>query len=99
MQRKRRIVLAVTPQKVAFPDNLRRTRLAHFLTQAELARRPGVHALTITRHDSPGTAPSTRTVGAVARALGLGPGDLAGRGEVAEADHRSGRRSTRQSAE
>ena len=44
-----------------FPDNLRRTRLSHFLSQAELARRSGVHALTITRLEAGRTAPSTRT--------------------------------------
>jgi transcriptional regulator with XRE-family HTH domain len=84
---------------MAFPDNLRRTRLAYFLSQAELARRSGVHALTITRLESGRTAPSTRTVRALAQALGIAPADLAMPEEVAEADHRSGRRSTRQIAE
>jgi transcriptional regulator with XRE-family HTH domain len=79
---------------VAFPDNLRRIRLANFLSQAELARRSGVHALTITRLESGRTAPSTRTVRALAEALGIQPGELATPEEVAEADrrvkHRSG---------
>jgi len=71
---------------VAFPDNLRRTRLSQFLSQAELARRSGVHALTITRLESGRTAPSTRTVRALAQALGVPPADLATPEEVAEAD-------------
>jgi transcriptional regulator with XRE-family HTH domain len=76
---------------VAFPDTLRRVRLAHFLTQAELARRSGVHALTITRLEGGRTAPSTRTVRALAEALGVAPGELASPEEVAEADRRQRR--------
>jgi transcriptional regulator with XRE-family HTH domain len=79
---------------MTFPDNLRRTRLAQFLSQAELARRSGVHALTITRLESGRTAPSTRTVRALAQALGIAPGELATPEEVAEADRRSRQRST-----
>jgi transcriptional regulator with XRE-family HTH domain len=71
-----------------FPDNLRRARLGQFLSQAELARRSGVHALTITRLESGRTAPSTRTVRALAQALGMGPAELATPEEVAEADRR-----------
>jgi transcriptional regulator with XRE-family HTH domain len=78
---------------VAFPDNLRRIRLAHFLSQAELARRSGVHALTVTRLESGRTAPSTRTVRALADALGIQPGELATPEEVAEADRRLKQRS------
>jgi transcriptional regulator with XRE-family HTH domain len=70
---------------------LRRLRLAQFLSQAELARRSGVHALTITRLENGRTAPSTRTVRALAQALGLAPGELASPEEVAEADRREGR--------
>jgi transcriptional regulator with XRE-family HTH domain len=84
---------------LAFPDNLRRTRLAHFLSQAELARRTGVHPLTITRLESGRTAPSTRTVRALAQALGIAPGDLATPGDVAEADRRRQLRSTREISE
>ena len=73
---------------MAFPDNLRHLRLAHFLSQAELARRSGLHALTITRLESGRTTPSTRTVRALAQALGIPPGDLATPEEVAEADRR-----------
>jgi transcriptional regulator with XRE-family HTH domain len=57
---------------MAFPDNLRRVRLGQFLSQAELARRSGVHALTITRLEAGRTAPSTRTGRALAQALGIG---------------------------
>src|SRR6201984_765113 len=70
---------------MAFPDNLRRVRLGQFLSQAELARRSGVHALTITRLESGRTAPSTRTVRALAAALGVQPGELANPEEGAEA--------------
>jgi transcriptional regulator with XRE-family HTH domain len=83
---------------MAFPVNLRRTRLARFLSQAELARRSGVHALTVTRLESGRTAPSTRTVRALARELGIAPGELATPDEVAEADHRSRQRSTHQAS-
>ena len=77
---------------MAFPDNLRRLRLESFLTQAELARQSGVHALTITRLESGRTAPSTRTVRALASALGITPRELASPEEVAEADRRQRRR-------
>src|SRR5438128_4581065 len=62
---------------MAFSENLRRIRLAAFLSQAELARRSGVHALTVTRLESGRTAPSTRTVRALAAALGVAPAELA----------------------
>ena len=67
-----------------FAENLRRLRLDRFLSQAELARRAGLHALTITRLEAGTTAPATRTLRAVAEALGLRPGDLATPDEVAE---------------
>src|SRR6059058_4655551 len=56
---------------MAFTENLRRLRLDQFLSQAELARRAGLHALTITRLEAGTTAPSTRTVRALADALGV----------------------------
>ncbi len=77
---------------MAFPDTLRRLRLASFLTQAELAHRSGVHALTITRLESGRTAPSTRTVRALAAALDIAPRELASPEEVAQADRRQHRR-------
>jgi transcriptional regulator with XRE-family HTH domain len=65
-------------------DNLRRLRIERFLSQAELARRAGLHALTITRLEAGATAPATRTVRALADALGVGPRALATPDEVAE---------------
>jgi transcriptional regulator with XRE-family HTH domain len=73
---------------MAFSENLRRIRLAAFLSQAELGRRSGVHAITITRLESGRTAPSTRTVRALAATLGIQPHELATPEEVAEADKR-----------
>ena len=49
----------------------------HFFSQAELARRSGVHALTITRLETGRPAPSMRTVCALAEALGVQAGELA----------------------
>ena len=73
---------------MAFSETLRRLRLERFFSQAELARRSGVHSLTITRLENGRTAPSTRTVRALAEALGVQPGELASPEEVAEADRR-----------
>ena len=67
-----------------FTENLRRVRLERFLSQAELARRAGLHALTITRLEAGATAPTTRSVRALADALGVEPRDLATTEEVAE---------------
>src|SRR5688572_26486871 len=69
---------------MAFAENLRRLRLERFLSQAELARRAGVHALTVTRLEARATAPTTRTVRAIAEVLGVAPRELATPGEVAE---------------
>src|SRR5438445_6733054 len=69
-----------------FPEKLRRARLGQFLSQAELARRSGVHPLTVTRLESARTAPSTRTVRALAQALGISPAELATPEEVAESN-------------
>ena len=69
-----------------FPDNLRRHRLGQFLSQAELARRSDLHTLTISRLETGRAKPSTRTVRALADALGITPGELATPEEVAEAD-------------
>src|SRR5258708_13325125 len=81
----------VTCSGMAFPENLRRVRLGQFLSQAELARRSGVHALTITRLESGRTAPSTRTVLALAAALAITPRELATPEEVAETYRRDRR--------
>jgi transcriptional regulator with XRE-family HTH domain len=69
-----------------FPHNLRRRRLAQFFSQAELARRSGLHTLTISRLEAGRAKPSTRTVRAIAEALRVTPGELATPEEVAEAD-------------
>ena len=69
---------------MAFAECLRRLRLELVLSQAELGRRAGLHALTVTRLESGATAPTTRTVRALAAALGVEPRDLAAPEEVAE---------------
>ena len=69
---------------MAFAENLRRLRLDRFLSQAELARRATLHALTITRLEAGTTAPTTRTVRALADALGVEPREMATPHEVAE---------------
>ena len=69
-----------------FPQNLRRLRLARFLSQAELARQADLHTVTISRLEAGRVKPSTRTVRALANALGVTPGELATPEEVAEAD-------------
>jgi transcriptional regulator with XRE-family HTH domain len=69
-----------------FPHNLRHLRLARFFSQAELARRTGLHTLTISRLEAGRAKPSTRTVRALAQGLGVTPAELATPEEVAEAD-------------
>ncbi len=69
---------------MAFAENLRRLRFEHFLSQGELARRAGLHAVTLTRLEAGTTAPSTRTVRALADTLGVEPRELATPDEVAE---------------
>lgn len=69
---------------MAFAENLRRLRLEQFLSQAELARRAGVHTLTITRLEAGATAPATRTIRALGDALGVKPSELATPDEAAE---------------
>jgi transcriptional regulator with XRE-family HTH domain len=74
---------------MAFAENLRRHRLEQFLSQAELARRAGLHPVTLTRLEGGTTAPSTRTVRALAGAMNVEPRALATPDEVAEADRRT----------
>ena len=69
---------------MAFADNLRRLRVERFLSQRELARQAGLHAITLVRLEAGGTAPSTRTVRALATAFGVDPRDLTTPEEVAE---------------
>jgi transcriptional regulator with XRE-family HTH domain len=69
---------------MTFAENLRRLRLERFLSQRELARQAGLHAITLTRLEAGTTAPSTRSVRALAATLGVEPGDLTTPEEVAE---------------
>lgn len=69
---------------MTFRDNLRHLRLERFLSQAELARRAGLHPLTVTRLETGAAAPTSRSVRALADVLGVAPGDLAAPEEVAE---------------
>ncbi len=69
---------------MTFAESLGRLRPEHFLSQGELARRAGLHAVTLTRLEAGATAPSTRTVRALAEALGVEPRELATPDEVAE---------------
>jgi transcriptional regulator with XRE-family HTH domain len=69
---------------MTFAENLRRFRVERFLSQRELARQAGLHAITLVRLESGVTAPSTRTVRALAAALGVELGELTSPEEVAE---------------
>jgi transcriptional regulator with XRE-family HTH domain len=69
---------------MTFAENLRQLRVERFLSQRELARQAGLHAITLVRLESGATAPSTRTVRALAAALGIEPRDLTSPEEVAE---------------
>ena len=69
---------------MTFADNLRRLRIDRFLSQRELARRAGLHSVTLTRLEAGSAAPSTRSVRALAAALGVEPRDLTTPDEVAE---------------
>jgi transcriptional regulator with XRE-family HTH domain len=69
---------------MAFADNLRRLRVERFLSQRELARQAGLHAITLVRLEAGGSAPSTRSVRALAAALGVEPRDLATPEEVGD---------------
>jgi transcriptional regulator with XRE-family HTH domain len=69
---------------MTFAENLRRFRIDRFLSQRELARRAGLHSVTLTRLEAGAAAPSTRSVRALAAALGVEPRDLTTPDEVAE---------------
>jgi transcriptional regulator with XRE-family HTH domain len=69
---------------MSFAENLRRARIERFLSQRELARQAGLHAITLVRLEAGTTAPSTRSVRALAAALGVEPRDLTTPEEVAE---------------
>ncbi|MGE3272060.1 MAG: helix-turn-helix domain-containing protein [Chloroflexota bacterium] len=69
---------------MTFAENLRRLRAERFLSQRELARQAGLHAITLVRLEGGVTAPSTRSVRALAAALGVEPRELTTPEEVAE---------------
>jgi len=69
---------------MAFGENLRRLRIERFLSQRELARQAGLHPITLVRLEGGATAPTTRSVRALAAALGVEPRQLAAPGEVTE---------------
>ena len=69
---------------MTFAENLRRLRIDRFLSQRELARRAGLHSVTLTRLEAGSAAPSTRSVRALAAALGVEPRELTTPDEVAE---------------
>ena len=69
---------------MAFAENLRRLRVDRFLSQRELARQAGLHSVTVTRLEAGAAAPSTRSVRALAVALGVEPRELTSPDEVAE---------------
>ena len=67
-----------------FAENLRKFRVERFFSQRELARQAGLHAITLVRLEAGSTTPSTRTVRALAGALGVEPGELTRPEEVAD---------------
>lgn len=69
---------------MTFADKLRRIREERFLSQAELARRSGIHKLTVQRLEANTTSPYSRAVRQLADALGVEPRELALPDEVAE---------------
>ena len=69
---------------MTFAENLRRFRVERFLSQRELARQAGLHSITLVRLEAGATAPSTRTVRALAAVLGVERRELTTPEEVAE---------------
>ena len=69
---------------MTFSESLRRLRVDRFLSQRELARRAGLHPVTLTRLEAGAAGPSARSVRALAAALGVEPRDLTTPNEVAE---------------
>jgi HTH-type transcriptional regulator, competence development regulator len=68
---------------MAFAERLRELRRQQFLSQAELARRSGIHKLTILRLENGASLPQGRTVRRLAEALGVQPSELAAPTEIA----------------
>jgi len=69
---------------MTFAETLRRLRADRFFSQRELARRAGLHPVTLTRLEAGAVAPSARSVRALAATLGVEPRDLTSPDEVAE---------------
>lgn len=69
---------------MTFAEHLRRFRVDLCLSQRDLARLAGLHAITLVRPEAGATAPSTRTVRALAVALGVKPPELTSPDELAE---------------
>ena len=69
---------------MTFAETLRGLRVDRFLSQRELAHRAGLHPVTLTRLEAGATAPSFRSVRALAAALGVESRDLTSPDEVAE---------------
>jgi transcriptional regulator with XRE-family HTH domain len=69
---------------MTFAENLRGFWVERFLSQRELVRQAGLHAITLVRLEAGAMAPSTRTVRALAVALGIEPRELTSPEEVAE---------------
>jgi transcriptional regulator with XRE-family HTH domain len=69
---------------MTFAETLRKLRVDRFLSQRELARRAGLRPVTLTRLESGASAPSTRSVRALAWSLGVGPHELIRPEEVTE---------------
>jgi transcriptional regulator with XRE-family HTH domain len=77
---------------MTFAQTLRRLRIERFLSQRELARQAGLHAITLVRLEAGGTAPSARSVRALAAALGVEPCELTTPDQVADLRRFSGGR-------
>jgi transcriptional regulator with XRE-family HTH domain len=67
-----------------FSEDLRRLRRERFWPQAELARRAGLSKYTIMRLEAGSSAPTMRSVSAIAAALGVDPRELAAPDETVE---------------
>ena len=69
---------------MALAENLQRQRLARYLSQADLARKAGVHKATILRIEKGGYVPQLRTIRALAEALDVQPDQLVSPEELAQ---------------
>lgn len=65
-----------TTHAAQFPARLKQLRAAARMTQRELADRAGVHIDTVAKWEAGGREPLLTQLAALARALGVPPGDL-----------------------